>query len=337
MSPVGHHARVRSPLLVCGIAMIVFAVAVAATLATLAHVPLPTAAPLSADCAAHPGPTPSAFTVSLSMFVVPTIAIWLHLFTIPNIGPDRKALVISASIIVAFEIVLDLLFGYSFFDFGNHCAAVLPLKLPSLTWDPQALTWAYLPVEQVLFYLFGGIYMVSLYAWGSLYWLARYQERDELGDPRRVKDIIRFNWGSVLVALALIGFAILYKSRFSASPEGLPGYFIAQVVVGAALPTLLYPTIRRHLNWQAFLGVASFMLLLGVLWEVTLSSPYRWWTYKHDEMVGIFIRGWYDLPIEAALSWLAASWSTIFLYETVRVFLRIHHDSAHASPGQGAA
>jgi hypothetical protein len=40
-------------------------------------------------------------------------------------------------------------------------------------------------------------------------------------------------------------------------------------------------------------------------------------------MIGIFVTPWSDLPIEAVLLWVAATWSNIAVYEVAKLF--VHH------------
>ena len=41
------------------------------------------------------------------------------------------------------------------------------------------------------------------------------------------------------------------------------------------------------------------LVFVSVIWEATLGVPYQWWTYREDEMLGIFVTAWANLPLEA--------------------------------------
>lgn len=52
--------------------------------------------------------------------------------------------------------------------------------------------------------------------------------------------------------------------------------------------------------------------------------PYGWWGYHYDAMMGIVIRPWFDLPIEAVVLWPSAAYMNICLFEATRLCL--HRD-----------
>jgi hypothetical protein len=52
--------------------------------------------------------------------------------------------------------------------------------------------------------------------------------------------------------------------------------------------------------------------------EATLAVPYRWWTYQQNEMIGLFIGAWAGQPIEAVMVWIAVTYGTTIVYETVK-------------------
>lgn len=89
----------------------------------------------------------------------------------------------------------------------------------------------------------------------------------------------------------------------------------------AAVPTaaLLESTVS-FINWRAFSFTYLAILLVSLVWEVTLAMPYGWWDYQPERMVGIHIRAWWDLPIEAVLVWLAVTYATVVVYEAVKMW-----------------
>ncbi len=52
--------------------------------------------------------------------------------------------------------------------------------------------------------------------------------------------------------------------------------------------------------------------------EATLAVPYRWWTYQQNEMIGLFIGASAGLPVEAVIVWIAVTYGTTIVYETVK-------------------
>jgi hypothetical protein len=56
------------------------------------------------------------------------------------------------------------------------------------------------------------------------------------------------------------------------------------------------------------------------VWEATLGVPYGWWSYNERMMIGIFIDGWTDLPLEAVFVWLAVTYTSVIVYETIKVY-----------------
>ena len=63
------------------------------------------------------------------------------------------------------------------------------------------------------------------------------------------------------------------------------------------------------------------MLLISLLWEASLASPYQWWGYQPEAMTGIFLTAWSHLPLEAVFVWLAVTYTTVIVYEVVILFL----------------
>lgn len=50
----------------------------------------------------------------------------------------------------------------------------------------------------------------------------------------------------------------------------------------------------------------------------TLAIPFGWWAYQPGSMLGVYIRAWDNLPIEAVLLWMAVTFATVLVYETIR-------------------
>jgi hypothetical protein len=116
----------------------------------------------------------------------------------------------------------------------------------------------------------------------------------------------------------LIGGAIVYRRATQHGAQGFPGYFISQVVA-VFLPSMgLYREVRRVINWRALSLTLFMILLISLLWEATLAIPYGWWSYQPTAMLGLYIQAWDGLPIEAVLLWIAVTYMTVLVYETIR-------------------
>jgi hypothetical protein len=50
-------------------------------------------------------------------------------------------------------------------------------------------------------------------------------------------------------------------------------------------------------------------------------------------MMGLFIRPWSNLPVEAALLWVAATWSNVATYELARLWYHRNEPAPVASGG----
>jgi hypothetical protein len=53
---------------------------------------------------------------------------------------------------------------------------------------------------------------------------------------------------------------------------------------------------------------------------VTLAIPFGWWGYRPEAMVGIHIGAWSGLPIEAVGVWLSVSFTTVIIYEVIKIW-----------------
>jgi hypothetical protein len=59
---------------------------------------------------------------------------------------------------------------------------------------------------------------------------------------------------------------------------------------------------------------------VSLLWEATLALPYQWWGYQPERMVGLFIGAWAGLPIEAVCVWVAVTYTTVIVFEVVKLW-----------------
>jgi len=265
--------------------------------------------------------TKYGYTVSLLMFVFPSLL--LLIWRIRNGGDNRhlRALWWSGGVIAVVGFVLDLFFGYTFFVFPNP-EATLQLRLSAWSFADRAWMPRYLPVEEFGFYILGSLFVVAMYMWADAEWLCDYEAEDYEALARSHRRILRINWWAMLWWFAFMLVGILFK-RYGPVDHGFPGYFLFIMVLGF-LPTVLFlHTIRTFVNWRAFGFAYGNLTLVSLLWEATLGVPYNWWNYNQSHMLGIRIAAWANLPIEAVLLWLVVAWDCIIAYEIFRVFFHM--------------
>lgn len=266
-------------------------------------------------------PSPYGYTVSLLLFLFPVLVLAaLHLQRHkPSV--HRRALLWSAGAIASIGFVLDTIFGYTFFTFKNP-NATLGLRLPSFDWATMHWVRGYLPVEEFAFYILGALFTIVVYLWANDEWLADYAPDEHRDLAKALPKLVHISWGSLGLWLGLLAFGFVIK-RYGPHPAGFPGYFIFVMTLGF-LPTFLFlRAIRGFVNWRAFGFAFGILLLLSLIWEATLGVPYEWWNYNHDQMLGITVLAWSDLPAEAVLLWLVIAWDCIIAFELFRVFFHM--------------
>jgi len=123
-----------------------------------------------------------------------------------------------------------------------------------------------------------------------------------------------------VLGVTLILLAIMYRKMFSRNPDGFPWYFI-YLTAASLVPSLgFFKTAQPFINWRAFSFTFFLLLLISLLWEVTLALPFGWWGYRSQAMTGIYISAWHDLPIEAVLVWMAVTYTTVIVYEVIKIW-----------------
>jgi hypothetical protein len=254
---------------------------------------------------------------SLALWGIPILYL-LPVFrsiTAQGTGRRRRALRWSAGTIVGLGIVLDFLLGY------------LTLRFPGCSEPPGAGPYLLclpavggrIPVEELLFYAMGPVAMVLVYACADELWLSRYNPPDDLLNLKLIqpsRNLIIAAAGAVVVALVL--WAV--NGRF-------PTYF-AFLAAGALLPAIfLYRAIGNLTNWPAFAVTTLYVIVTSLIWEVSLAIPRQWWGYEPSGMIGLTIVAWSRgdaiFPVEAAVVWLFAPFSSILIYEFAKALT--HH------------
>ena len=252
--------------------------------------------------------SPHGYTVSLLLFVIPIIIILVWLVPIEHLKISKKSFLWTIAILFPLGAALDFFFARSFFTFPNP-NATLQIEAPALGGG--------VPVEEYLFYFTGFVAVLLLYIWLDEYWLAAYSIPVNAAERTDFKRLLQLHPLSLILAVALICGALLFRRFFVAEP-GFPGYFVFLVVAALGPSSMLLPSALPVINWRALSLTLFFIVLTSLLWEATLALPYGWWGFQQTQMLGIFITAWSRLPIEEVVVWIAVTYSTVIVYEVVR-------------------
>jgi hypothetical protein len=256
--------------------------------------------------------TPYGYTISLLLFIVPIIVIAGWFLPSEGLQIPKRAFWWTIIVLVPLFFSLDLFFARWFFEYPNYGATL------------GILAFAFgrpVPIEEYVFYLTGALADLLLYVWLGEFWLAAYNVVDYPGEAKKMRRLIQFHPTSLILAVAMIGAAWLYKKHFALPPDrpGFPGYFTF-LAIGGLLPAFtFFPAARRFINWRALSLTVFFMMLVSLFWEVTLALPYGWWSFQHHQMTGVFIGAWSGLPIEEVGVWIAVTYATVIVFEMVKV------------------
>jgi len=150
--------------------------------------------------------------------------------------------------------------------------------------------------------------------------MGAYNVPDYAAAAKGIPRIVRFHFSSVALGAVLIAAAIIYRKFFSGAPEGFPWYFVYLACASLIPSAGFFDTARRFINWRAFSFTFFLLLLISLLWEVTLALPYGWWEYRPRILIGLHIGAWAGLPIEAVCVWLAVSFTTVIIYEVIKIW-----------------
>jgi len=256
------------------------------------------------------------YFTSLVLWGIPVLYLWpvFRTLTANGSGRRRRALRWSAGAIAGLGIVLDLLLAHLTFRFPG-CGATTG---GPYVWCLPAVG-GMVPIEELLFYAMGPVVMVLVYACADERWVSRYNPPDDLIDLTLIQVSPR-----LMVAAAVAAIATLVLWRVNGS---FPTY-VAFLTAGAILPAMfLYRAIGTLINWPAFALTTLYVIVTSIIWEVTLAIPREWWAYEPSGMIGITIAAWSHgdaiFPVEAAVVWLAAPFSSTLLYEFAKAIT--HH------------
>lgn len=267
-----------------------------------------------------PQPTPLGYTWSLLLFVVPAVVLgaWFHFH--PNYRAVRSGFWISLGFLFGLGALLDILFGSLFFTFPN-AGSNIGFMVPVVGGE--------VPIEEFGFYSIGFAAILLTYLWCNEFWLGEYYQtvRDQ-AKARTARSLVSFHGPSALGFLMLVGAGFAWKWYGpGASGQGIPGYFIFLMASGVLPNVLFFKAVANRINWRALCFTGLLLLPVSLLWEGVLASPYGWWGYQPDQMLGIFINGFSGLPIEAVLLWLVVAYAGVVIYEVVRLVLGAHSEA----------
>jgi hypothetical protein len=272
--------------------------------------------------------SPHGYTVSLLMFIVPSLFIVLWFLPQEGLTFSKWAFAWTVGLLFPIGAALDFFFARYFFLFPNE-VATLGIKAPALGGG--------VPVEEYAFYLMGFIVVVLLYIWLDEYWLAAYTVPATAAERITFDRLLRFHPASLVLAGLLIGAGILYQKYAIGIPGRFPGYFVFLVLFALLPSTALLPMARPVINWRALSLTMFILLVTSMLWEVTLALPYGWWNFRDEQMLGIRITAWDLLPIEEVYVWIAVTYSSVIVYEIVKRWKGSGKSARHAFLGLRSA
>ncbi len=251
------------------------------------------------------------YTWSLLLFLVPIAGLAWWFFRRPDLQFPRKAFWRTIAVLAPLGFLLDLLFGRAFFVFPNE-QATLGLNVPALG--------GVIPLEEFVFYLTGFILTLLSYVWCDEYWLAAYNVPDYQAEVQGLPRIVRFHFASVVLGAGLIAAAVIYRKYFSGMPGGFPWYFVYLCCASLIPSAGFFRTAQRFINWRAFSFTFFLLLLISLLWEVTLALPNGWWGFRDEAIIGLRIGAWSNLPVEEPCVWMAVSFTTVIVYEVIKIW-----------------
>ncbi len=266
-------------------------------------------------------PTPFGYTWSLSLFIIPVLVLATWLARRQHSLIQKKAFWFCAAAITACGVGLDVFFGLTFFKFEN----------PQATLGVDFWGYAFghgwqqkIPLEELGFYLFGVLAVLLAYVWGDEFWFGAYNVDDGPRREIRMRELASFHPGSAIFGVLVFGLGLIYK-KFIPHPaqDGFPGYFLFLTVIAITPSIVFFKVASRFINWRAFSLAFLFILFVSLFWEATIAVPYQWWDFQPAQMLGLFINGFCGLPIEEPILWLAVTWATVIVYETVYTWLSI--------------
>lgn len=275
-----------------------------------------------------PNPTPYGYTWSLLIFILPVTAIAWWFLRHPQYHIERRAFWLTIAFFSAAGAGLDMLLGNTFFFFPNE-GAVSGIYLPGYDFGHG---WVLdIPIEEFLFYFLGSLFMLLVYVWGDLFWFGAYNVDNYEDESKKIDKLVKPHWHSVIWGVVIVILGIIYK-KYGPHPyqAGFPGYFSVLVMTFVTATFVFFRTVKPFVNWRAYSLTLYSLLSVSLLWEATLGVPYGWWNYHPEQMLGIFIGAWANLPAEAVLLWFVAGWGTVMIFEIIRIYLHMRRPAGEA-------
>jgi len=257
---------------------------------------------------------PATYLSSLSLWLVPIVLLLPRFFQKTDRGGRRRrAMLWSVTYIAVAGAVLDFFFGSIILKFDHMEKYLFPI--PAFGGK--------IPVEEILFYILGGVAIIIVYCWADEYWLESYtvrRRREAVPDGGR---LIFLSTQAVVVGsilwIAGVALASSQKGRFT-----VPLYYTFIVAVAFVPAMALFHNVKPFVNWRAFSLTCLWVLLTSCLWEATLALKRSWWGYQDDAMLGINISDWSTpfshYPIEALLVWIVVTFTSVLTFEAVKFY-----------------
>jgi len=257
-------------------------------------------------------PSPLGYTVSLSLFLFPIAALLFWMWRFGRLTFQKTAFFYTLALLTPAGILLDVLFGNTFFVFENH-NAVLGIDFPAVGGP--------IPIEEIVFYVSGFATVLLLYVWCDEYWFDKYNVPDYRAEAAKIDRMLGFHWPSAIIGCGLIILAVTYRKLFADNNDGFPWYFVYLTVMALIPSMAFYKSTQAFINWRAFSFTLFIVVLISLIWESTLALPYQWWGYQERAMMGIFIGAWHNLPVEAVILWFAVSYTTLIIFESIKIWV----------------
>ena len=72
------------------------------------------------------------------------------------------------------------------------------------------------------------------------------------------------------------------------------------------------------MNGAALTFTLLATLCVSITWEVSLAIPGGWWGYRHEAMIGLAVKPWNNLPLEAVMVWVLVVFAAVVTWEAVQ-------------------
>jgi hypothetical protein len=262
---------------------------------------------------------PSTYLTSLAFWLVPVILLLPRLYHETDAGGRRRrAFWLTTAFIFVAGCALDFVFGEWILEFDSAVPGPYVWRFPF---------GQHIPIEEVLFYLLGGMAIVLVYIWADEYWMKAYNVRQRRTNQDLFGALFRlveFSPHALAVGAGLFLLGMILKWRFTGQFWPPPYYFTFLVLLSFVPAVLVYRNVKQVVNWRAFSFTCLWVLVTSCIWEVTLGIARSWWWYQPPPaIIGWTIPAFGSLParpypIEALLVWLAVSFNTIFAYEFLK-------------------